>query len=199
MALSFDSDLFFGHRFQHSTLCFGWSPVDLIGQHNIRKNRAPHEPELPVPVRILLEQLRAGDVAGHEIGGELDAPEIEMHRLGEGADHQRLGQPRDPHQQGRMVARMAMAALPTRWFEDLIGLLDSVDSFVLADHLHRISCPTLIIAAGEDGFIPRQHCRALADGIPGARFEVIEGAGHAVVAEQPDEVVRLTKAFLATL
>jgi pimeloyl-ACP methyl ester carboxylesterase len=105
----------------------------------------------------------------------------------------------DTHQQERMVARMAMAALPTRWFEDLIGLLDSVDSFVLADHLHRISCPTLIIAAGEDGFIPRQHCRALADGIPGARFEVIEGAGHAVVAEQPEEVVRLTKAFLATL
>jgi 3-oxoadipate enol-lactonase len=105
----------------------------------------------------------------------------------------------DTHQQERMVARMAMASLPTRWFEDLVGLLNSVDSYVLAENLNRISCPTLIIAAGEDGFIPRERCRALADGISGARFEVIEGAGHAVVAEQPDEVVRFIKAFLATL
>lgn len=102
----------------------------------------------------------------------------------------------DTHQQERAVARAAMAALPREWFQGLTGLLDSVDSFVLADHLGEITCPTLVVAAGQDHFIPRDRCRALAEGIFGARFEVIEGAGHAVVAERPDEVVQLATPFL---
>ncbi len=44
--------------------------------------------------------LGAGDVARHQVRGELDAAEIELHRVGDGADQQRLGEPRHAHEQG---------------------------------------------------------------------------------------------------
>ena len=48
-----------------------------------------------------------------------------------------------------------------------------------------------------DGFVPFDRARGLADAIQGARFEVIAGAGHAVVVEQPERVVELCREFLA--
>jgi 3-oxoadipate enol-lactonase len=55
------------------------------------------------------------------------------------------------------------------------------------------------VAAELDGFIPIERTRALAEGIAGARFEVIEGAGHAVVVEQHRRVVELCLEFLDSL
>lgn len=100
------------------------------------------------------------------------------------------------HRAERAQRRAQIAALPRGWFEGLIGLLDSTDSVVLAGELSSIRCPTLIVAAELDGFIPLERTRALADAIPGARFEVIKGAGHAVVVEQHRRVVELCLEFL---
>jgi 3-oxoadipate enol-lactonase len=102
------------------------------------------------------------------------------------------------HRAERSQRRAQIAALPEAWFEGLIGLLDSTDSVVLADELGSIRCPALIVAAELDGFIPIERTRALAEGIAGARFEVIEGAGHAVVVEQHRRVVELCLEFLET-
>ena len=104
----------------------------------------------------------------------------------------------EAHSEERVLRRQQIAALPTQWFEGLIGLLDSAESFSLRAELGSIRCPTLIVAAGLDGFIPLERCRALAEVIPGAGFRVIEGAGHAVVVEQPETVVDLALEFLAT-
>ena len=41
---------------------------------------------------ILLQHLRAGDVRRHQIGRELDAAEVEVERLAEAGDEQRLRQ-----------------------------------------------------------------------------------------------------------
>jgi 3-oxoadipate enol-lactonase len=103
----------------------------------------------------------------------------------------------EAHRDERAMRRKQIAALPERWFSDLVGLLDSAASFSLGDELGEISCPTLVVAAGLDGFIPRERCRALADAIPNADFRVIEGAGHAVVVERPDAVVALAREFFA--
>ncbi len=103
------------------------------------------------------------------------------------------------HGAERTQRRTQIAALPESWFEGLIGLLDSTDSVVLADELGSIRCPTLIVAAEFDGFIPLDRTRALADGISGARFEVIEGAGHAVVVEQHKRIVELCLEFLSNV
>jgi len=92
--------------------------------------------------------------------------------------------------------RRQMAALPERWFHGLVALLDTADSVKLGSELGAIRCPALVAAAELDGFIPRERCRALADGIPGARFTVLKGAGHAVVVEQPDRVAQLIGDFL---
>ena len=74
----------------------GRCPVDLVGQDQIGEHR-PGQEHLPASARfrILLQDIRSGDVAGHEVGSELDAVELEVHRLTEGADQQGLGQTRD--------------------------------------------------------------------------------------------------------
>ena len=103
---------------------------------------------------------------------------------------------RASHREELAERRRQMAALPERWFHGLVELLDTAGSVELGSELSAIRCPTLVAAAELDGFIPRERCRALADGIPGARFVVLQGAGHAVVVEQPDRVAELIRDFL---
>jgi hypothetical protein len=58
--------------------------IDLVGQHDVREDRSTHESERACAGRrILLENLRARDVAGNEIGGELNPPKLELDGLGE--------------------------------------------------------------------------------------------------------------------
>ncbi len=102
----------------------------------------------------------------------------------------------EAHREERVLRRKQIAALPTTWFEGLIGLLDSAESFSLRAELAAIRCPTLVVAAELDGFIPLERCRGLAEAIPGADFKIIKGAGHAVVVEQPETVVNLAVGVL---
>jgi 3-oxoadipate enol-lactonase len=46
---------------------------------------------------------------------------------------------------------------------------------------------------------PLERSRALAAGIPGARFEVVPGGSHAIVIEKPAEVARILQEFLASV
>ncbi|HLF40942.1 MAG TPA: alpha/beta hydrolase [Acidimicrobiia bacterium] len=67
----------------------------------------------------------------------------------------------------------------------------------LSERLRRVKAPTLVIAGAADRFLPRAHCEAYVAGIPGARLEVVEGAGHMAPLERPGEVTALVSAFLA--
>jgi 3-oxoadipate enol-lactonase len=49
-----------------------------------------------------------------------------------------------------------------------------------------IRVPTLVIAGDEDVYAPPPVMQALAEAIPGARFEVVRGAGHSAYWEQPE-------------
>ncbi len=102
----------------------------------------------------------------------------------------------EEHSEERSVARRSMEALPSGWYSDLITLLDVAAGFDLDPYLERIGSPTLVVAAGEDGFIPRSRCRALAEKIPSARFEIIPSAGHAVVVEKPHAVLERIEGFI---
>lgn len=51
--------------------------------------------------------------------------------------------------------------------------------------LGSISLPTLVIGAAEDRTIPVELSRAIASGIPDARYVEIPAAGHMVMLEQP--------------
>lgn len=99
------------------------------------------------------------------------------------------------HREDRALRRQQIAALPRQWFEDLIGLLDSAESYSIGGELGDVRCPTLVVAAEFDGFVPLNRCRGLADQIPGAEYKIIKGAGHAVVVEQPDAIVDLALEF----
>jgi 3-oxoadipate enol-lactonase len=92
--------------------------------------------------------------------------------------------------------RQALAALPDRWFENLVRLLDSVLTRPLVEDLAAIRCPTLVAAAGLDRVVPGSSTRALAASIEGADYRVIEGAGHAVVIERPQEIAELARHML---
>lgn len=59
----------------------------------------------------------------------------------------------------------------------------------------RIAVPTLCMVGAEDGATPPALVRELADLIPGARYEVIEGAGHLPCIERPLAVARLIEDF----
>lgn len=62
--------------------------------------------------------------------------------------------------------------------------------------LARIEVPALVIAGGEDAIIPPAEMQAMASSIPGARFELVEGAGHLVNLERHLRVTRLLADFL---
>ncbi|APW61239.1 alpha/beta fold hydrolase [Paludisphaera borealis] len=68
--------------------------------------------------------------------------------------------------------------------------LRQLRQFDVADRLWRIDVPTLVLAGSKDAIIPASRQKRLAQGISGARFESIEGAGHIGFVTHADAVVR---------
>lgn len=64
--------------------------------------------------------------------------------------------------------------------------------------LPRIATRTLVLWGASDGIVTPSYGRAYADLIPGARFQLIERAGHHPEIEQPDALVRALATFLPT-
>ena len=62
-----------------------------------------------------------------------------------------------------------------------------------------ISVPTTCVVGRQDGATPPELVEGTAKIIPGAKFEVIEEAGHIPCAEQPDEVVRIIREMIDSL
>ena len=96
-----DGDLVLLHRLQQRRLRLRRRAVDLVGQDHVGEDRAlagTGTRRLPDGL-VLLDHLGAGDVGGHQVGRELDAAELQRQRVGQRADHQRLGQPRHADQQ----------------------------------------------------------------------------------------------------
>lgn len=65
--------------------------------------------------------------------------------------------------------------------------------------LHRIAVPTLVLWGASDRIVTRDYGRAYSALIPGARFEVVEAAGHHPELEQPDAFVDRVALFLDRL
>ena len=62
--------------------------------------------------------------------------------------------------------------------------------------LGEIAVPTLLIWGEKDGITSRAHHDEILDAIPGARLEVIAGAGHLPTVEAPELVVPLLADFI---
>jgi pimeloyl-ACP methyl ester carboxylesterase len=61
----------------------------------------------------------------------------------------------------------------------------------LKGRLRRITAPTLIVHARQDGIVPRAHAEAYASAIPDSRVVDLDGAAHLAPLERPGEVAKL--------
>lgn len=71
-----------------------------------------------------------------------------------------------------------------------LGMAERPDS---TPSLGGIDVPTLVITSSGDTLIPPEATAPMADQIPGARLEVLEGAGHLSNLEAPEEFTRLIR------
>lgn len=62
--------------------------------------------------------------------------------------------------------------------------------------LPTITVPTLIVVGREDAISPVEEMRGIAEAIPGAKFEIIEDAGHMAPLERPEAFNPLLSAFV---
>jgi 3-oxoadipate enol-lactonase len=62
--------------------------------------------------------------------------------------------------------------------------------------LPQIRCPTMVVAGRHDTVRPHAGTAELAKKIPGARFELIEEAGHFMPAQAPQQLLALLEDFL---
>jgi pimeloyl-ACP methyl ester carboxylesterase len=66
--------------------------------------------------------------------------------------------------------------------------LEAAHGFDGAPLCRSIATPTLVLAGADDQIVPATASAAVAAAIPGARFESIAAAGHALALEQPGAV-----------
>jgi pimeloyl-ACP methyl ester carboxylesterase len=67
------------------------------------------------------------------------------------------------------------------------------------EDLPRIKQRSLILCGAEDKMTPVKYSQFLKEALPHAQLHVIENAGHLVIAEQPEKVAELLKAFVESL
>jgi len=89
-----------------------------------------------------------------------------------------------------------LAAVPPEvWRADLAA----ARSFDRRSEIQKIKVPTLVLCGALDRLTPPEHSSFLAAHIPGARLEIIEGAGHMVALERYQEVNRAVLHFVQGL
>jgi 3-oxoadipate enol-lactonase len=102
-----------------------------------------------------------------------------------------LAQPADPAMRSEVVETMArIDPAAYRVGAEAVWLADQ------RDRAHEIRMPTLLLCGTEDKVTPPALSRELAQIIPGARYEPVEGAGHLGNIERPDAFNTLVGAFI---
>lgn len=74
----------------------------------------------------------------------------------------------------------------------LLAMLGRTDT---TENLSRIKLPTLVICGSDDKLSPPEVMKSMSDNIPGAKFVVIQNAGHMTPIEKPAEVNKATIEF----
>ena len=145
-----DGDGVLLHRLEERALRLRRRAVDLVREHDVREDRAFAKLELlPAPGRVG-DHRRPEDVGRHEIGGELDARELERQGLCEGADEESLaeaGHPleervrSDEHARERSVDDVAIADdhLRDLFAQEADVLGEPGDVFFVGGFAHRLS------------------------------------------------------------
>ncbi len=114
-------------------------------------------------------------------------------------DLMKLGKAYTYHVTPGQIPHMILAGLQTRLRPEALiyGATHFLKGWSVMDRLKEIKAPTLILAGREDFQFPPEHQQELAAGIPNSRLVIIDRAGHNVQDEQPIEVQRAIRNFLA--
>lgn len=98
------------------------------------------------------------------------------------------------HPQQRREYHHMTAATPAAGYAACCHAIGGMD---VLDGLPKITVPTLVIAGADDPATPPEgHGRVIADAVPGARLEVVDGAAHLGNVEQPERFSELITAHL---
>lgn len=109
-----------------------------------------------------------------------------------------LGDPNAMHSPEAMRVRRMIEATPVAGIAGaLVAMRDRPDNTDLLSALGAI--PVLVAVGEHDRITPADGAEAMAAAIPGARFEVILGAGHVPPLERPAETTALLTAFFEHL
>jgi proline iminopeptidase len=111
----------------------------------------------------------------------------------------KLGKAYSPHLSPWRIPHMLLTGLQTRLQPAalIFGETQLLRNWTIMERLGEIQVPTLVIAGRQDFIYPPEHQEQLATRIPNARLAFIDRAGHNPHDEQPAEVQRLIRDFLA--
>ena len=77
--------------------------------------------------------------------------------------------------------------------------LRACDQFDVSTRLETIGTAALVVCGAEDKLTPQHFSDNLAERIYGAALQIIDGAGHLVMLEQPHRLAGLLSVFLLTI
>ena len=83
--------------------------------------------------------------------------------------------------------------------ELFLDLLQQAARHSTEDVMSRVRVPSLIMAGGQDRFIPLSTMREVAFTIPGAQWVVVPDASHALPAEYPEDVAEHVRRFASSV
>lgn len=97
------------------------------------------------------------------------------------------------------MMQLAVAEMMKNSPQVLLGDFSACDRFDIIEEVQAIGNPTLVICGDQDILTPVKHSRYLTDKIAGSRLEIIEGAGHMVMLERPEEFNKKLEAFFRSV
>ena len=87
---------------------------------------------------------------------------------------------------------------PDRPTDELVRGIEALrDRPDATDVVTSFSGPLVVVVGDQDEILPVDEARKIAESAPDGRFEVVEGAGHVVSADAPDEFNRILLELLS--
>jgi len=98
--------------------------------------------------------------------------------------------PQAPPEMIRLGEQQMAATSP----DVLYGDFAACNSFDVTGRLADVAAATAVVCGTDDRMTPPKYAAFLRDGVPGAVLHLIEGAGHMVMIERPDDVTAILAA-----
>lgn len=100
-----------------------------------------------------------------------------------------------PHSLIHLSTRAMLQMSPSALHGDFLAC----NKFDVSEQLEKINIPVLVICGSEDKMTPLKYSESLNNKLANSRLQVVDGAGHMAMLEQPDLVAGMLAQFIETL